>query len=354
MYEYLHGGDIYSARRMTGGQEIIDFSSNINPAGLSDRALDAISHAARLCSRYPDPFCRDLTSAISEYEKVDKSWIFCSNGASEIIFRLALAFKPKKALILAPTFSDYGRALGTVDCKVVRYGLKAENGYMVGSDFLEKIEEDIDMIFLCNPNNPTGELTSGDFIGRILERCRGSGAIVVADECFIDFVDDPSVFSARKYLNAWDSLVILKAFTKLFAMPGIRLGYAMTSSTGIIDRLRASGQDWAVSVIAEAAGMAVLGDREYLPRTRQLVREERCFLRSEIEKLGFKVYGSRANYIFFRAFGMNDLDGRLLRRGILIRSCSNYHGLDGTYYRVAVRTRAENMRLIEEFRNILT
>jgi len=353
VYQYVHGGDIYSANILHPGEEVLDFSANINPLGLPEEVKTAVRAAVDDCTKYPDPFYRRLKAALAEYEKIDQEWLFCAGGASEIIFRLALAVKPHKALLLAPTFADYERAMQTVGCISQYYYLAEENDFQVGEDILSQIDEDLDMVFICNPNNPTGQLCTNSFLQKVLERCRTTKTVLVVDECFMDFVDQPEHHSMQAYIADYPNLLILKAFTKIFAMPGLRLGYALTSNILLLDKLRLAGQDWSVSTLAQAAGISALQQADYLRRTKLMVGTERQFLLRELTALGFEVFGSQANYIFFKAEGIADLYGRLLQRGILIRSCANYVNLNAEFYRVAVKTRKENIKLIKGIKEVL-
>ncbi len=352
MYEYVHGGDVYSVGETNRGN-ILDFSANINPLGLPEEVKIAIREAIKACENYPDPFCRQLVKALAEHEDVDPDKIFCANGASEIIFRLALGIKPQKALLLAPTFADYEKALRTIGCTVEYYRLSAENNFLIKEDFVSQLNESIDIVIICNPNNPTGQLCSKDFLKKVLLKCLETNTLVLVDECFIDFIDKPEEYSVQAYLKEFPNLIILKAFTKIYAMPGIRLGYALTSNTALPDVLRSSGQDWSVSTIAQAAGLCALKQKAYVQQTKLMIKTEREFLITKLIELDFEVFGSQANYIFFKTKGSVDLATELLVRGILIRSCANYVNLHDGYYRVAVKTRSENLSLIRSIKEVL-
>ena len=358
MYEYVHGGDIYSAKEQIGKEEILDFSVNTNPLGLPDEVKQAIEEALADSEKYPDPFCRELTAALANYEKTNQDYILCGNGASDIIFRLALALKPKKALLCAPTFADYEKALKTVGCDIDYYYLSIDEDFLVGIDFIDKINTETDMVYICNPNNPTGQLCSKSFIQNVLDRCRETKTVVLIDECFIDFIDQAEDYSVQPFVEAYSNLVILKAFTKIYAMAGIRLGYTITSNKLLIEKMRTSGQDWGVSSLAQAAGISALKLTNYIKDTKRLIPEERNFLIGELTNLGFEIYGSKANYIFFKTnvannVNVSNLNQRLLSKGILIRACSNYINLDSDFYRVAVKKRRDNMKLIEALKDVI-
>lgn len=346
MYKYEHGGDIYSEKLAPTGKPFIDFSANINPLGLPQSVKKAVQDALKQCVNYPDTFCRDLKKATAKFLNVKQDYLFFGNGAADCLFRLAVALKPKSALLLAPTFADYEKALNTVDCKIKYYELKESHDYIVGEDILNRITARTDIVVICNPNNPTGQLTSKEILTAIMERCKEVGAYLLIDECFMDFVDNASDYSMLDALADNKNLIVLKAFTKTFAMPGIRLGYLLTSDSELIGKLHEAGQDWNVSTLAQMAGIAALSEIAYLHESHIIIAEERAYLKAQLANVGAKIYGSTANYIFFKMKKPANLVEDLRKQGYLIRSCANYHNLGEEYYRVAVRTRVLNRGLI--------
>lgn len=347
MYKYQHGGDVYSDRLAPNGKAFVDFSANINPLGLPNGVKVAIKSALKNCINYPDPFCRDLRTAVANYLNVTEGTIFFGNGAADVLFRLALSLKPRKALLLAPTFADYEKALRSVDCKITYYDLQEKKEFKIGRSILRAITRSTDIVVICNPNNPTGQLTDRELLVKILNKCVEVNAKLLIDECFMDFVDEDKAFSMRDLLKEYPNLIILKAFTKTFAMPGVRLGYCLNSDQELHERLYQCGQDWSVSVLAQEAGKAALQEQYYLCASLALIKEERKYLINQLRLLGAKVYGSHANYIFFKMDKVKNLDVLLRQQGYLIRSCQNYHNLDDNFYRIAVKTRVLNRGLIK-------
>lgn len=352
MYKYEHGGDVYSLPLTTGGKAFIDFSANINPLGIPAGVKKALRSALKDCVNYPDPFCRELRGDLAAYLKVEEDNIFFGNGAADVLFRLALALKPRKALLLAPTFADYEKALRSVDCKINYYELQERQAFKIQRGILRYITPNTDMVVICNPNNPTGQLTKRRLLLEILNKCVEVNAKLLVDECFMDFVDEDKVFSLRDLLKDYPNLIILKAFTKIFAIPGVRLGYCLNADKELMQRLHLCGQDWSVSVLAQAAGKAALLEKEYLKISFALIQEERKYLIRRLELLGAQVYGSEANYIFFRLDEPKELPLLLREQGYLIRSCANYHNLNESYYRIAVKTRVLNRGLIKAIKGI--
>lgn len=360
MKQGVHGGDVYTASFELGKdrKEIIDFSANVNPMGVPVGVKAAMAACLEEMSDYPDPWCRLLRNQLSKAEQVEAQELICGNGAADLIFRLAYVLRPKKALVLAPTFAEYEQALSQVQCEMRYYLLKEEKGYKVQEDLLDYLDEQIDLLFICNPNNPTGEVIAQDFMIQLLEKCKVLDIWVVVDECFNDFLDEPKVYTLKGYLKAYPKLFVLKAFTKLYAMAGIRLGYGISSNKELLEKLYEAAQPWSVSGVAQVAGCAALEDRAYVEATKVLIKEERAYLQENLRALGFKVYGSCANYIFFKEDLNKGLDKGLVKilreKGILIRDCSNYKGLSKGYYRIGVRTRSENNRLIEALKEMYT
>ena len=349
MVNLIHGGDIYSFEN----KEIIDFSANINPFGTPQKVKDALVSNIESIEHYPDPLCRKLSKKIADSENLKSEQVICGNGAADIIFRLALAIKPKKALVLAPTFAEYEIAVKTVDCKVSHYYISEEDDFLLDSRILDEVARNLyDIIFICNPNNPTGRLANRELLLEILNICSRQGTFVIVDECFMDFCEMANAFTLKPYINQFSNLLILKAFTKIYALPGLRLGYALSSNLMLLEELRNVAQPWAVSQIAQIAGIYALDEKKYVEKAVDQVDLEKHFLVPKLNELGIKTYPSAPNYVLFnikdsKRFHSRDFKEKLAERGILIRSCANYEGLDENYFRIAIRNRAENLKLLD-------
>lgn len=352
--EYKHGGDIYS-------QAIkMDFSANINPLGLPERVQEALIGAISRCSCYPDSRCRSLIEELSRYHNLPKEWIICGNGAADLIFSLVFAQKPKRAVILAPSFSEYSQALKAIGCSITYFDLPPEQGFALNADmfccFLKETGNlEGGMVFLCNPNNPTGLTIDRDAVRRIGQVCREKGALLIVDECFCELTEEPEKISGIPWLAENPGMFILKAFTKSYAMAGLRLGYGLCSDPEILEKINQVRQPWSVSLLSQEAGKAALGEREYREKTRRLILTEREFLKRGLERLNFQVWDSKANYLLFldKERGQGELYRLLKEKGVLIRCCENYRGLTGQYYRICVKTREENQKFLEILEMIL-
>ena len=341
----LHGGDVYD------GEIQLDFSANTNPYGTPQGVLDAITAALPRVHQYPDPYCRELVKTISEFESAPKDWILCGSGAAELIYSYCEALRPGRAMELAPTFSEYSLALERVGCQVERYSLKKENYFSLTEDFLPALERSRpDVLFLCNPNNPTGQVIGLPLLEKILDVCEEQGTCLFVDECFLDLSDDG--VSLKSHLGEHPNLFILKAFTKSCGMAGVRLGYCLCAQGQLLEEMSHTVQPWNVSTLAQSAGVAALHERAFLQRTRALIPVERQWLQSQLEALGFWVCPSKANYLLFQ--GSQDLWEQLRKQGIAIRSCGNYHGLGTGWYRIAVRLHGENECLIRAMKEVCT
>ncbi|MCL2035743.1 MAG: aminotransferase class I/II-fold pyridoxal phosphate-dependent enzyme [Oscillospiraceae bacterium] len=353
IYEYTHGGDIYGANGLAD-KNVLDFSANINPLGIPENALNAAKQSLEQSNIYPDSGCRRLIAALAAYENVEPRHLFCSNGASDIIFRIIAARKPGKILVTAPSFADYERAGGGFGAEVVYFPLHKENGFNIDNRIIGTIQTALpDIVFLCNPNNPTGCLTRYDLLAEIAITCAEINSILVIDECFLDFVPDADRYTAKTLLTTYSNVVVLKALTKTFAMPGLRLGYAICSDKTFIDRLRLCGADWPVSNVAQAAGIAALENgREYVSKSIFYIDAERRRITDALAGMGLAVYPAYANFIFFHCSWDMDLSRELRKKGILIRDCANFAGLEPGYYRIAVLTQEKNTRLIKSLKEV--
>lgn len=332
MIQNSHGGDIYS-------REIIyDFSVNVNPNGMPDGVRCALIDNIDRFEQYPDVNCTELRCALGNRENIRVENIVCGNGAADLIYRAVQALKPKRALIPAPTFSEYERALLSMNCDLEHYFTREEDNFSLRDDILNRICG-MDMMFICNPNNPVGNLIDRDLLKRIVEKCADCGTILIIDECFIEFVEKYSGIGC----GIPENMIVLRAFTKIYAMAGIRLGYMLCGSSVLAEKIQRCGQCWSVSVPAQIAGIAALSEKDYVSKTVRLITEERKYLTNFLEKSGLKVCPSDANFILFKCeFPLDEL---LLKDKIAIRNCSNYIGLGSGWFRIAVKTHDKNQVL---------
>ena len=373
--EFEHGGN-WAGYEEICGEEILDFSANVSPFGLPENVREAASASLKNAYRYPDLECRNLRNAIADKYDLCSDHVLCGNGAADLIYRIAYAAKPRRAIVPAPDFSEYEKALQQVGCEIKHWEWmrgdctigktlpkgsqievtecgKIQIGLVPASDLSDYILiEDIDMIILSNPNNPSGCLHSPDFLRELAAKCERRQILLVVDECFMDFVDSAHTYSLLEFVANCRNLIVIRAFTKFYGMAGLRLGWCATSNADLIAGMKKAGPPWSVSIPAQAAGIAVLSEEAYADRLRGYISAECQQLQSGLQGLGFQVVSGAANYILFYT-ERTDLAQLLLERGIAIRDCSNYVGLGPGWYRVAVRLREENERLLREIAFLL-
>lgn len=345
-----HGGD-WAGFAAVHGRPPLDFSASISPLGVPSGVRAALARAAGEVDRYPDPLCRELRAAIARHEEVPMEHILCGAGAADLIVRAVLALRPRRALVTAPTFAGYQEALALAGCAVERLPLDPARDFRLGEEILSAITPEMDMVFLCQPNNPTGVTVPVPLLRKILERCRQTGVRLVLDECFVDLLVDPAAYTMKSALIEFPNLLLLKAFTKLYAMAGVRLGYALCADRALLADMERAGQPWPVSSLAQAAGVAALKEGAYALQVRSLLAVERPWLAEELRRLGLRVVPGEANYLLFACSA--ELSAPLAERGILLRRCGNFEGLDNSWYRAAVRTHEENQRLIQALEEVL-
>ena len=341
---YGHGGDIYTYKDM------LDFSVNINPLGTPERVIAAAKRGVECAAVYPDSRCRKLRGKLAGKQGIGEDSYIFGNGAAEIIYTLVLAEKPKRALIPVPAFSEYEQALKSVGCEIIYYYTKENNCYCIDDNFLSELEEDIDIIFLCSPVNPSGHMIDKELLQQAADICEKSGIRMVLDECFTEFLDAPEKYSMIDESKKYRQLFILRAFTKIYAMPGLRLGYGISSDQNLLERMEQMRQPWSVSVPAQEAGTAALDEEEYVGKARQVITAERNYLEAELKGMGIKFISSDVNFILL--YTEINLFSEMKKRSILIRNCENYRGLGEGWYRIAVRMHEDNLCLINALKDI--
>ena len=348
----MHGGNIY-------GNEIeYDFSVNLNPLGPPELVRDALAAALNHVEEYPDPEYRELRRGLANYWQLAKEQLVPGNGASELILGIIRTLAPKNCMVTVPCYSGYETALNAAapSCRIHRIPLRAEDDFTLPENICQEIARvKPNLLILTNPNNPNGKRISANRLREIVDACRTAGTVLLVDECFLALSggDEDSLIHCIR--SEALPAVVLRAFTKTFAIPGVRLGYAVCSAP-MAERIQRELPEWNLSVFAQYAGRAALeasagGTSGYLTASVEMVAREREYLMAELESLGLRVFPSDANYILFQSRD-RELHQKLLDKGILIRDCRDYHGLTAGFYRTAVRTHRENTALLRCLRNI--
>ena len=380
---HIHGGNIEEIARKYGlkKERIMDFSANINPLGPPLRVIRTLKENLDKIARYPDPGAIDLRKELSKYLKVSPENIIAGNGAVELIHLICRTLRPKKALIVVPTFSEYEFALKSIGCKTQFFPLKSRGNFRLDIEELSKSLKNIDLLFLCNPNNPTGQLIGKADLLKIIDVAQKRGVFVIIDEVFMDFVEtEKEETLIQEAINPIrsscqrqgirpqrgritskgvkrDNLFIIRSLTKFFALPGIRIGYGIGNKR-LLKKLKIHQEYWSVNTLAQIAGIAALKDKKYIKRTKRIIPEERKFLYHKLSEIkGLKPYPSVTDFILCR-LTTNRVNSaiirkKLIQKNILIRDCSSFRSLNNRYIRIAVRTRQENLHLVNSLSTII-
>ena len=334
----IHGGDIYTNKVK------LDFSVNVNPLGIPKGVEDAMHQAVVRCQQYPDIRALELKEAVAKQLAVSKEYLLFGNGASEVFMGIMRALKPRKVLIPIPSFYGYQYVAEAVESEISYFFMEKENSFLPGEELLEALTEEVNLLFLANPNNPTGKQMESDYLREVLDICRDKGIYVVLDECFISFCEGDASFVSE--IEEYPNLLLVQAFTKIYAIPGVRLGFLVSSNKGLIQKIAKQLPEWNLSVFAQEAGIACVKEKAFVEQTVEYVQKERAFFTEQLQKMGLEVFVGEGNFILI--YTQVPLYELLLERGILIRDCQNFKGLTKGYYRIAVKNREENKILLRE------
>lgn len=338
----IHGGDIYRNHVKT------DFSVNINPFGVPDAVEAALYAAVESCTEYPDISTDKLKKAFKGMLNIPEEYLLFGNGASELFMAIVHGIRPKKIVIPVPSFYGYEYAAQAVDGEIIFYETKKENGFCLEEDIFYMLTEDVDLLFLANPNNPTGSLISKEYMKEILYYCRKRNIYVVLDECFIEFCGKE--YSMLREIEVFDNIIVVRALTKIFAIPGVRLGYLICSNRTLFEKIKKQLPEWNISTFAQTAGCVCATQEAFVKKTEDFIKKERLFLEEGLKQQGFFVFPSETNFILF--YSEKSLYDQLLEKGILIRDCKNFRGLSEGFYRIAVKNRNENENLLKRIGEI--
>jgi threonine-phosphate decarboxylase len=356
-----HGGNIYKIEREFGvkKEEIIDFSSNINPLGVNKRFVKLLRKNTGDVARYPDPDYPDLKNKTASFYEINPDFTIHGNGATEILSLYFRITSPKTALVVSPSFLEYERSLSIAGARTAYFRLTENSGFNPDIENLTaEIRKGYDVIVVCNPNNPTGTAIKAADIGKILLETKKTGAALFIDESFMDFVDGRSSYSAKKFIDEFPGLFILKSLTKFFALPGLRLGLGICSDTALLEKMKAAIDPWSINCFADLAGKVIFDDPGYVKKTIELVSRQREFIFDAIYKnKNLKIFPSVCNFHLVKILnGMTvpGLQSELLKDNILIRDCSNFKFLDDKFFRIAVKDKKENEFIVKKLSKYLS
>lgn len=352
---HCHGGNVWEAHQKykIPPEEIIDFSANINPVQIPPIVRKILKRRLNFISRYPDPKCTELKDTLSNSLNIPQENIIIGNGSSELISIFVRTLNPQRGLIPVPTFSEYERALKNINARIKFVPIKEDNAFRIDPKEIIDRLDGIEILFFCNPNNPTGYLTPKEELLSLLDITERKRIFLILDETFIDLKEEESLI---REVPKREYLFILRSFSKFFGIPGLRLGYSVGSKK-FIKRLEKIREPWTVNVLAQLAGSQILNEFNYIKHSRSYIEKEKGFLFEELLKIkGIKPYPSSANFILVKIEApvtSTRVQEELIKHRILVRDCSNFRGLKGSFIRMAIRTRKENLSLIKALKEIL-
>lgn len=364
----FHGGNIYKIFREKNIDKILDYSSNINPYGLPESLKKEIFEKLFVLERYPDPDYIELREKIAEKNNLNIENIIVGNGATEIIFLFMKILSPKKVLIVSPTFGEYERAikastLANDSLEINYFELKETENFVLNVKNLEtELENNYDLLILCNPNNPTGQFLKLKKLEEILKICEQKNTKLFVDEAFVEFVEDWENESIINSKENKENLFVIRAFTKFFAIPGLRLGYGICFNNNLLKKMLEKKEPWSVNNIADLAGKTVLDDENYLQKTKEWIKDQKKYMYENLNKIeGLRAYKTEVNFILLKiednllekGLDVKNLRKKMLEKGILIRDASNFIYLDKHYFRLAIKDKLNNEKVIETLTSIL-
>lgn len=359
--DHFHGSDLEKIEQVFGipKEEIISFSANVNPLGISTKLRTALSDHLDAITRYPDREYTKLRQCIANYTGTLLENIVVGNGSTELISLFIQTNHPKKALILGPTYSEYERDIALGGGTSMYYPLREENQFRIDvQDLCRQLHEGLDLLVLCNPNNPTSSAISTKEMRTICDTCLQYGIFVMVDETYVEFAPSEKKVTSVSLTNYYTNLIILRGTSKFFAAPGLRLGYAITGNQDLIREINTRKDPWTINSLAEIAGQIMFQDQDYIRATKELISGERSRIYQELSSWdSVQVYEPSANFILMKIL-KEDVDAELLfehciRKGLMIRNCSTFPFLDSRYVRFCIMAPKQNELLLQTFRELL-
>ena len=339
-------------------ENIVLFGANVNPLGLSGQVKKDLAAHLDVISSYPDRNYTDLKKAIASYTGTSAEHIVVGNGSTELISLLISQRAPKKALLLGPTYSEYARELNLVGGTLEYYNLKEEHDFKLDiSDLTDALKSDIDLLIICNPNNPTSSAISTPDMRELLAVCRSLGIFVMIDETYIEFAPKGAALSAVPLVPEFDNFMVIRGVSKFFAAPGLRFGYGLTSNQSFLQTLLTHQNPWSLNSVGAYAGERMLKDTDYIKKTWTLIDSERTRMCKELSELDtVKIYPAYANFVLVRILkeGLTSFDvfEKAIHQNLMIRDCSSFESLKGEYIRFCIMNPEDNDRLLEVFRSL--
>ena len=351
----FHGSDLEEIEKYykIPKEEIVGFGANVNPLGLSPFVREKLAANLDIITTYPDRNYTSLRKVISRYCNVDPGYIVVGNGSTELISMLIHHRHPKRALLLGPTYSEYERELALCGGEIVMYNLSAENEFQLDfDDFFAHLNDSIDLLIICNPNNPTSSAIMLPDMERILKHCKDKGIFVMVDETYVEFAPCVEDITAMPLVAEYDNIMILRGVSKFYAAPGLRLGYGVTSNVHFLNVILKNQNPWTLNSIGAYAGELMLQDTEYIEKTRKLIFEEHAKIHDTLKTIPeLHPYKPMANFILVKILkeGVTSFDvfDFLIRQKLMVRDCASFTCLEGEYIRFCIMNPEDNQRLLD-------
>lgn len=352
-----HGANLYDLSNKYGfsKDEFMDFSSNINPFGTSNKAKEYVINNINMVSMYPDPEYVNLKESISTYCNCLNENIVLGSGATELISSFIKTINPHRALLLSPAYSEYENELNKINCEIVKYFSKEEDNFIIDKNQLVNSinEGNYDLIIICNPNNPTGFAFSNIEIEYIL---KNTNCYVMIDETYVEFTDTKT-YSSTKLVDNYNKLFVIRGTSKFFSTPGIRLGYGLIGDKNVKEAINKNLDLWNINIIAASMGEIMFVDNMFISDTIDAMLRERDYLTNSLKDIeDLTVYPSQGNFILCKIsskkFTAEELREKLLPKKIIIRDCNSFDGLSEYYFRVCILKPEENRLLIKNLKTL--
>ena len=357
----LHGGDLDEISRLYNikKSDILNFSGNVNPLGLPTSVKTAIKDNLDAIIGYPDVSYLQLKQAISEYTNINHKYISVGNGSTELISTFIKVVKPQNSIVISPAYSEYIREINLVGGKVQMFPLKEEDNYILNIDNLTKgLTNDIDLLVICNPNNPTGTYITANEIRQLLIHCQKNHTYLMIDETYVEFSDLSKNISAMSLIEEFNNLYIIRGTSKFFAIPGLRLGYSACSNSKILEQINLSKDPWSVNTLAEISGKVMFVDTDFITKSYTFINSERKRMYNELTKFkNIKVYDTQSNFFLCKLL-RDDITSttifkKLIDNNILIRDASNFPYLGDKYLRFCILDEASNTLLLKLLKELI-
>lgn len=350
-----HGGNIQEISELyqIDKKELIDFSANINPLGIPQGVKATLTKGIAELVHYPDIRYHALIQSIADFHDISAEFVYPANGAAEAIFMLGRTLMLKRLLLLAPTFMEYEAAFSQQKTEFSYFNLEQRNFQWTIAELIQSAkEQQVDGICLCNPNNPTGQMLKQSELEELSQFCQRNEIALIIDEAFVDFTREE--YSLVSSISTNENLYIFRSLTKMFAIPGLRLGYLLSSNRAVLAQIEAKTVPWHINTFADIAGQQALKETRFIKDSQRYIAEERRFLEKGLAQFKeVETFSSQTNFIFLRYQGSGCLQEKLIQKNILIRNCNSFHGLSQKYYRIAVKSRVDNKSLLDALEAIL-